>query len=63
MKRTVLIIGSIIFALLMYAIPILTVCSFVYGWDGFIKTVLSIFVIGQIAVFCELIYSAAEEDK
>lgn len=60
MSVLIKIIGSIIFGLLMYAIPVLLVCSVVYGWDGFVQLVLYIFAFGELGALCTLIYSASE---
>ena len=40
MKVIVYIIGVFVVTAILYAIPILTICSFIYEWDGFLKTVL-----------------------
>lgn len=40
MKAIVYIIGVFVVTAILYAIPILTICSFIYEWDGFLKTVL-----------------------
>lgn len=42
MNVTFKVIGIIVITTLMIAIPILTACSFCYGWVGIIKFLLTI---------------------
>ena len=42
-------IGVFVITAILYAIPILTACSFIYGWDGFIQLVL---IVASIIEFC-----------
>ena len=44
-------IGVFILAAILYAIPILTACSFIYQWDGFFQVVL---IIASMIEFCGL---------
>lgn len=46
----------------MYAIPILTVYSFVYQWGSIIKTILVWLVILQASVFTIIIINHVLED-
>ena len=40
MEDIVYIIGLLIVTAILYAIPILTVCSIIYEWDGFLRILL-----------------------
>jgi hypothetical protein len=51
MKNMVNIIGIFVTTAILYAIPILTTCSFIYEWDGFFQVVL---IIASIIEFCGL---------
>lgn len=44
-------IGVFVITAILYAIPILTACSFIYGWDGFIQLVL---IVASMIEFVEL---------
>lgn len=51
MKTIVYEIGVFVVAAILYAIPILTACSFIYEWDGFFQVVL---FIASMIEFCGL---------
>lgn len=40
MKTIVYMIGLLIVTAILYAFPILTVCSIIYEWDGFLRILL-----------------------
>ena len=40
MENIIYEIGVFVITVILYAIPILTACSFIYEWDGFIQLVL-----------------------
>lgn len=40
MENIVYVIGVYVVAAILYAIPILTACSFIYEWGGFFQFVL-----------------------
>ena len=42
MKDIVYEIGVFIVTAILYVIPIITACSIIYEWDGFLKTLLII---------------------
>lgn len=44
-------IGVFVITAILYAIPILTACSFIYEWDGFFQFVL---VVASMIEFCGL---------
>lgn len=44
-------IGVFIVTVILYAIPILTACSFIYKWDGFFQVML---IVASIIEFCGL---------
>jgi hypothetical protein len=44
-------IGVFVVTTILYAIPILTACSFIYQWDGFFQVAL---IIASIIEFCGL---------
>lgn len=49
METIVYEIGVFVVSAILYAIPILTACSFIYEWDGFFQVVL---IIASIIEFC-----------
>ena len=51
MKTIVYMIGVLIVTAILYAIPILTACSIIYKWDGFLQLGL---IIVSIIEFCGL---------
>ena len=44
-------LGVFVLTSILYAIPILTACSFIYEWDGFFQLVL---IIVSMIEFCGL---------
>lgn len=44
-------IGAFVLTSILYAIPILTACSFIYEWNGFIELVL---IVISFVEFCGL---------
>ena len=44
-------IGVFVITAILYAIPILTACSFIYEWDGFFQLVL---IVASMIEFCGL---------
>lgn len=51
MKLTIYMIGLLIVTAILYAIPILTACSIIYEWDGFLRILL---IMASIIEFCGL---------
>lgn len=51
MKTIIYEIGVFVITAILYAIPILTACSFIYEWDGFFQLVL---VVASMIEFCGL---------
>lgn len=51
METIVYEIGVFVVTAILYAIPILTTCSFIYEWDGFFQVVL---IIASMIEFCGL---------
>lgn len=62
MSRILIIIGGVIFSLIMYAIPILCVCSLVYHWDGPVQTGLISLCVGQIILLVRMVIWQAMEE-
>lgn len=54
MSKIVLLLGTIVFSLLMYSVPIIVVLSFVYDWDGYYQFLL---VIAAVVQFLFLVYT------
>ena len=54
-------IGLFVVAAIVFAIPILTTCAFIYNWDNFFKVT---FIIGSMIDFCVIILAiqALKED-
>ena len=51
MKIVIYELGIFVLISILYAIPILTACSFIYEWDGFFQLVL---IIASMIEFCGL---------
>lgn len=51
MKNIVNVIGTFVVTAILYAIPILTACSFIYEWDGFFQVML---IVASMIEFCGL---------
>lgn len=51
MSKLVYVIGIFVLVTFLYAIPILTACSFIYKWNGFFQLDL---IVASIIEFCEL---------
>lgn len=56
------IIGSIVLSLILYAIPILLVCSFFLKWDFYISFVLIAVSFTEIYFLVVSIFSNSKED-
>lgn len=44
-------LGVFVVTAILFAIPILTACSFIYEWDGFFQVVL---IVASLIEFCGL---------
>lgn len=62
MKSIIRVIGSAVFTLAMYAIPIVLTCSFVYEWDGIIRLFLVIFSSAQLVFLFVFVLMEAQKD-
>lgn len=51
-------IGVLVVTSILYAIPILTACSFIYGWPSFFQFVMAII---SIIEFCMLAYFVGDK--
>lgn len=51
-------IGVFVVTAILYAIPILTACSFIYEWDGFFQVVL---IVASVIEFFGLSVLIADE--
>lgn len=51
-------IGVCVIAIILYAIPILTACSFIYEWDGFFQVIL---IVASMIEFCGLCILIADK--
>ena len=51
METIVYMIGMFIVTAILYAIPIITACSIIYEWDGFLRILL---ILASIIEFCGL---------
>lgn len=51
MTNIVYAIGVFVVAVILYAIPILTACSFIYKWDAFFQLM---FIVASMIEFCGL---------
>lgn len=62
MRRTVRLIGSAVFAIAMYSIPVCLACAFALNWDGFWKMLLTVVALVQIFVLFSVVYEQSEVD-
>ncbi len=58
MKIIVYGLGVFVVAVILYAIPILTACSFIYEWDGLLKLVM---ILISTIELCMLAYFIADK--
>ena len=64
MSKLIKIIGSIVFTVVMYSVPILFACSICLRWNGVLKLWLSIGVGLQIvAVYLEVMAKVYEDES
>lgn len=56
MKKSVMLLGALVFTALMYCVPALLTCSFLLNWDSFVKYLLCIAAIWQFSVAVILVY-------
>ena len=62
MSKLIIIIGSIVFAVAMYSIPILLACSICLHWDGMYKFLLSVCAVLQVIFICFAIMDKVEDE-
>ena len=46
--KTIKVLGCIVFALMIYAVPVLTGLSFALGWPDYIKWLLTLASLGMV---------------
>ena len=64
MSKLIKIIGSIVFTVVMYAVPILFTCSICLHWNGLLKLWLSLGVGLQIiAIYFEVMAKVYEDES
>ena len=64
MSKLIKIIGSIVFTVVMYSVPILFACSICLNWNGLLKLWLSLGVGLQIiAVYFEVMAKVYEDES
>jgi hypothetical protein len=63
MNKLVRVIGSFIFSIIMYAVPILFAFSIAYKWNGFFIMLLSISAATQLLMLCMNVYDKSEDDE
>ena len=59
METIVYAIGVFVVAVILYAIPILTACSFIYKWDAFFQLML---IVASVIELCGL-YTLIADNK
>lgn len=62
MNKLITIIGSIVFAVAMYSIPILLACSICLHWDGEYKFLLVVCSLLQFTFICFAIMDKVEDE-
>lgn len=60
LETTVKVIGCLIIAILIFAIPCLTTVAFVLNWDGFLKTLFTILGISVIFITATALYDSLD---
>lgn len=55
------IIGSVVFTVVLYALPILLTCSFAFSWIPFIKLVLLITNLLVFTVICAAVFDKVDD--
>jgi len=60
MSKIVRLLGSIVFALLMYSVPILLVVSFTYHWASFLRVLFMLIFTLHLAFVISVVYDEAE---
>ena len=65
MHKAVKIVGSIVVALVLYCIPIITTIAAVRHWDDFVQWLLFIASSGELVTLISLVYyfASGSEDK
>lgn len=56
-------IGVFVVTVILYAIPILTTCSFIYEWNGFFQTMLIIVSIIELCGLSVLITDEVNKEE
>lgn len=62
MSKLIKIIGSIVFSVAMYTVPICTACAFIKDWDGFLKLILLLVSAGQVSALVACVYLEFYDD-
>lgn len=62
MSKIVRLLGSIVFALFMYSVPILLVVSFTYHWAEFLRLLFVFIFTLQLAFVISAVYDKAESE-
>lgn len=63
MGTLIKIIGSVVFAVVMYSVPILLACSFCLHWDGEYKFLLLVCSLLQFIFLCFAILDKVEDGE
>lgn len=63
MSSAIKITGSIVLSLLLYSIPVLNTCAFIYNWYGSIQFLLAATSFAETFFLASLIYWIAEYDE
>lgn len=57
MSKAIVILGTFVFAALMYAVPVLTTCALLLHWDGFITLMLCMVTFVQFILAVSIAYA------
>lgn len=63
MRTLIRTIGCMVFAALMYSVPIVATCSFLLEWDAFIRLILSTIAVGQLVMMCILVDTTVQKEE
>ena len=60
MSGIVRVLGAVVFSAAMYAVPILTVCSYYFGWGGWVLPLTIVALLQFVFVVLDVIERAEE---
>ena len=62
MSSIIKVIGTLVFSIVMYSVPILFTCSILLHWHPFLKMLCVICAVLQLIALCFAVQAKAEDD-